>query len=185
MALWDLLQQVGLAPEARSVSILSADGFATDFNLEDIQRFYPSGRFYANLPWVLYPKNASYHDGEVTPGNLQVLVAYVRDGQALDPGRLNRSTDRWVLDGEGPYRVVIPQQIPGAPDRPSNAPDKASQPYPYDEKADHNAGLSVRSAVAIRVNPLPAGTKDFDWREGGWNLVDWGRTVVYGAINQP
>jgi hypothetical protein len=33
------------------------------------------------------------------------------------------------------------------------------------------------------VDPLPVGTTDFNWYEGGWNLVDRAKLVIYGAIN--
>jgi hypothetical protein len=33
------------------------------------------------------------------------------------------------------------------------------------------------------VEPLPSGTTDFSWTEGGWNLVDQARVVIYGAID--
>ncbi len=33
------------------------------------------------------------------------------------------------------------------------------------------------------MEPLPAGTTDFAWTEGGWNLVDKARVVIYGAID--
>ena len=48
---------------------------------------------------------------------------------------------------------------------------------------EHNAGFSARTVTAIRVDPLPAGTTDFNWYEGGWNLVDRAKLVIYGAIN--
>ena len=33
------------------------------------------------------------------------------------------------------------------------------------------------------MEPLPAGTTDFNWYEGGWNLVDHAKLVIYGAID--
>jgi hypothetical protein len=48
---------------------------------------------------------------------------------------------------------------------------------------DHNAGFSARTVAAIRVDPLPDGTSDFNWYEGGWNLVDRAKLVIYGAID--
>jgi hypothetical protein len=182
VALWGLLQAVGLAPEAQSVSVFAPDGFATDFSLEELRQAVPNGRFYSGLPWVTYPAGLSYGDQERLPGELRIMLAYARDGQPLDPGRLAQAGNRWVLEGEGPYRLVVPQVVAGPPDRPSTAPDRNSPPYPFDEKADHNAGRSVRSVVAIRVNPLPPGTKDFNWHEGGWSLVDSGELVLYGAL---
>jgi hypothetical protein len=33
------------------------------------------------------------------------------------------------------------------------------------------------------VDPLPDGTTDLNWYEGGWNLVDKAKLVIYGAIS--
>ncbi len=43
--------------------------------------------------------------------------------------------------------------------------------------------LPLARVAAIRVDPLPDGTTDFDWYEGGWNLVDKAKLVIYGAID--
>jgi hypothetical protein len=40
----------------------------------------------------------------------------------------------------------------------------------------------VRCVVAIRIEPLPAGTTDFNWYEGGWDYIDNQQFVVYGNI---
>ncbi len=52
-----------------------------------------------------------------------------------------------------------------------------------DSNKDHNAGSSARTVSAIRVDPLPVGNTDFNVFEGGWNLVDHGKLVIYGAID--
>ena len=85
------------------------------------------------------------------------------------------------LDGEGPYRLIPPQKIAGSPDRSKNGP-YLKDGWDFDPNKDHNAGSSVKSVTAIRVEPLPAGTTDFAWTEGGWNLVDQARPVIYGDI---
>jgi len=72
--------------------------------------------------------------------------------------------------------------VVGTPDRPSTA-QPLGDGYDYDFNKDHNAGSSVRSVTAIRVEPLPPGTTDFAWTEGGWNLVDQKKLVIYGAID--
>src|SRR5208283_513066 len=69
-----------------------------------------------------------------------------------------------------------------SPDRPANGPC-LNDGWDYDPKKDHNAGSSIRSVAAIRVEPLPSGTTDFQWTEGGWNLVDSARLLIYGNIN--
>jgi hypothetical protein len=111
-----------------------------------------------------------------------MLLAYMRDGDPLTPGKINPTTLK--LDGEGPYRLVPPQKIAGSPDRgckdPPVVPDDG---WNCDNNKNHNAGSSARTVAAIRVDPLPAGTTDLNWYEGGWNLVDKAKLVIYGAIN--
>ena len=36
--------------------------------------------------------------------------------------------------------------------------------------------------MAIRVEPLPEGTTDFNWNEGGWDYVDDGEVLIYGNL---
>jgi hypothetical protein len=79
--------------------------------------------------------------------------------------------------------LVNPQKLSGSPDRPSTATVPVGDGFDYDKNKDHNAGSSVRSVTAIRVEPLPQGTTDFAWTEGGWNLVDQKKIVIYGAID--
>lgn len=87
------------------------------------------------------------------------------------------------LDGEGPFRVVPPQKVPGPPDQSSNYEGNDDIIWPFDASADHNAGYATRSATMIRVDPLPDGTTDIDTLEAGWNYVDEGKIVVYGAVD--
>ena len=114
-----------------------------------------------------------------------MLLGYLRDGDPLTKGKLvpdPANPARLVLDGEGPYRLINPQKIAGRPDRPSTG-DPVGDGLDYDSNKDHNAGSSIRSVAAIRVEPLPAGTTDFKWTDGGWNLVDQSKLVIYGAID--
>ncbi len=146
---------------------------------------YPNGYYYGGLDFVEYGYDPGYPDGFKIPDKLYMLLGYLRDGDPLTKGRLNpdpKNPGRLVLDGEGSYRLLVPQKVPGGPDRPSTAA-AIGDGWDYDANKDHNGGSSVRSVTAIRVEPLPAGTTDFSWTEGGWNLVDQGRLVIYGAIN--
>jgi hypothetical protein len=54
--------------------------------------------------------------------------------------------------------------------------------WPYNNNWDHNAGYSSRSATIIKVEPLPPGTTDINVFEAGWDLLDEGKVVVYGAL---
>ena len=53
--------------------------------------------------------------------------------------------------------------------------------YDYDDEKDHNAGLCVRGLVAVRVNPMPEGYEEFDWKNGGYSLLEKSQIIVYGA----
>ena len=44
---------------------------------------------------------------------------------------------------------------------------------------DHNAGACVRGACVLRVNPLPAGVEEYDWKNG-WPLIADRTIMIYG-----
>ena len=192
----DLLKYAGISKNATQITVFSPDGYSMAFPIDvpdpqtdpatvqyDVMGPYPYGIYYGGLDFVDYgivPQ--CIDDGDHIPDKLYMLLAYMRDGDPLTPGKINPSTLK--LDGEGPYRLVPPQKIAGSPDRgckdPPVVPDDG---WNCDNNKNHNAGSSARTVAAIRVDPLPAGTSDFNWYEGGWNLVDKARLVIYGAIN--
>jgi len=112
-------------------------------------------------------------------GGLKAILAYKREGAYMDAGVLN---DENSLDGEGPFRVVVPQKDPNAPDQSSKSGDQDVK-WPYVEAWDHNAGSCSRSATIIKVEPLPEGMTDIDIYEAGWAYVDQKKIIVYGAID--
>jgi hypothetical protein len=192
----DLLKYAGVRKEATQITVFSPDGFSKTFPIDvadpqadpkniqyDVMGPYPYGTYYEGLDFVDYSFLPRCLDnGDRIPDKLYMLLAYLRDGDPLSPGKINPSTLR--LDGEGPYRLIPPQKIAGRPDR-SCRDTAIGDGWDCDENKDHNAGSSVRTVSAIRVEPLPAGTTDFNVFEGGWNLVDHGRMVIYGAIDPP
>jgi hypothetical protein len=193
----DILKRVRMAPEATQITIFAPDGFSKTFPIDvpdpqtssniayDVNGPYPKGTYYGGLDFVDYPQWPMYLNGQKIPDELRLILAYERGGQPLTIGKLvpdPANPARLVLEGEGPYRLVNPQKIAGGPDRPSTAAP-VGDGWDYDRNKDHNAGSSVRSLTAIRVEPLPPGTTDFKWTEGGWNLVDQGRIVIYGNID--
>jgi hypothetical protein len=133
--------------------------------------------------WCRYdaPSAAGKSNGDpiVNPDGLKLLLAITRDGVNLTPGVLNKQNK---LDGEGPFRVVPPQKLPGPPDQRSTVAGWTGV-WPYDVNADHNAGFSTRTTTIIKVEPLPAGTTDINLLEAGWPYVDDAKIVVYGAID--
>jgi hypothetical protein len=194
----DILKLAGVSSTATQITVFSPDGFSKTFPMKassppnpaniqyDVLGSYPYGYYYGDLDFVDYTFNPGYpYDGFRISEMPYMLLAYNRDGSPLTTGKLipdPANPGRLVLDGEGPYRLVNPQKIAGSPDRPSTAAPEGDG-WDYSASKDHNWGSSVRSVAAIRVDPLPAGTTDFKWTEGGWNLVDNARLVIYGAIS--
>jgi hypothetical protein len=190
----DLLKHAAINKEATQITVYSPDGFSQTFPIDapdpqtdpskvqyDVMGPYPYGRYYGGLDFVDYSIIPGCIDnGERIPDKLYMLLAYMRDGDPLTPGKINPTTLR--LDGEGPYRLIPPQKIAGSPDRGCRE-TPVGDGWDCDNKKEHNAGFSARTVAAIRVDPVPDGTTDFNWYEGGWNLVDRAKLVIYGAIN--
>lgn len=207
----DLLDDAGITDSATGIWVYAPDGWGQDHPLnyvEDISDDYLY-HVYGNMPgqtyqypqatyfydadadvdlnpdygWCEYrsPSCASRSHGDAihVDGGLKAILAYKHDGAYLDSGVLN---DENKLDGEGPFRVVVPQKYVGPPDQSSKSDDQEVI-WPYDELADHNAGSCSRSATIIKVEPLPEGTTDVDILEAGWNFVDQKKIIIYGAID--
>jgi hypothetical protein len=190
----DLLKHAGISKNATQITVFSPDGYSMVFPIDipdpqtnpstvqyDVMGPYPYGTYYRGLNFVDYSIiPGCIDDGDRIPDKLYMLLAYMRDGDPLTTGKINPTTLK--LDGEGPYRLVPPQKIAGSPDRGCKE-NPVGDGWDCDNNKNHNAGSSARTVAAIRVDPLPDGTTDFNWYEGGWDLVDRAKLVVYGAIN--
>lgn len=196
-----LLKSAKMLPSATGIKVYAPDGFSQYHPLHDdpdplmypVFGDYPEALYYYDaeaafselnpLGWCEYtaPSCAGRNHGDLitNENGLKMILAIKRDGEYLTPGVLTVDNK---LDGEGPFRVVPPQKVPGPPDQRSTAADQ-NVVWPFDEPADHNAGFSTRSATIIRVEPLPEGTTDIDTLEAGWEFVDNSKIVVYGAID--
>ncbi len=192
----DLLAAAGVdLAGAAGITVFAPDGYATDYSLDEIRNPFPKGIYYAapgRLPgdaggFVRYPAAgalpAGLEDGKEIPASPWLLLAYERDGKPLDPSSYEKGTGR--LSGEGPYRLVRPMKDlrgdparPGRPDRMQRAP-VFNDGWDFNPGIDHNAGACVRGACVIRVNPMPAGLEEIDWKNG-WPLVAAGKVVIYG-----
>lgn len=196
----DLLNDSGILSSATGITVYAPDGWAqyhpldTDVDplLYHVYGSYPAAQFYYDESaddslnvdgWCNYSSpfvdGLANGDSIEVEGGLKMLLAFARDGFYLEPGELTQSNK---LDGEGPFRVVPPQKAPGPPDQ-SVTSEAQDVLWPFDENADHNAGYATRSATMIKVEPLPAGTTDVDTLEAGWNYVDEGKILLYGAID--
>lgn len=196
VSLLDLLRDAGMVEETTTaVTVYAPDGYYYTYELKPggeyyyIDGTYPQAQFYydeeadkVNDGWCDYsaPSCTGRNHGDpiIVEGGLKLILAYKRDGAYLEPGVLNEENK---LDGEGPFRSVPPQMVPGPPDQSSTAGNQ-DVIWPYDEDADHNAGFSARTVVAIRAEPLPEGTTDFNWYEGGWDYVDDQEVIIYGNL---
>ena len=196
----DLLKDAGILSSASGITVFAPDGWSdyhpldidADPELYHVNGVYPVAYYQYNEQadtalnttdgWCDYgaPSCSGRHhlDSIVNANGLKMLLAFKREGQNLEPGILG---DDNKLSGEGPFRVVPPQKTPSPPDQGSNAANQ-DVVWPYDYDWDHSAGSATRSVTIIRVEPLPEGTTDIDILEAGWQYVDEGKIIVYGAI---
>ena len=200
VALENLIKAIML-DSSKSITVYSPDGYLKKHILNSIDEpslyyvfgTYPPSIFYYDTQadmainpltgWCNYssPSAAARENGDAisNPDGLKMILAFKRDDEYLTPGVLNPQNK---LDGEGPFRVVPPQKVPGPPDQRSTN-SNPSLPWPYDRYADHNAGESVRTVTMIKVEPLPSGTTDINTLEAGWPYVDEKKVIIYGSID--
>ncbi len=204
VAMEDLLEDAGTLASATGIVVFAPDGWSQYHPLEGdpdpllypVRGVYPEAVFHyeeeadaalnPGFGWCTYPPGILDRLACLPPeapipvaGGLRMLLAYARDGGPLAPGELTPDNK---LDGEGPFRVVPPQKIPGPPDQGSTS-DIQDVVWPFDPEADHNAGYSTRTVNAVRVDPLPPGATDIDILEAGWSFVDQKKVLVYGALD--
>lgn len=189
----DLLKDAGVDiddSEFDGITIMAPDGYQKDFSLEQIKKQFPASLYFAGLDnaslgtqcgFVKYPDELP--EGLVDAGPIEdeqwLMLAYERDGLPIQTCNLDVTSGR--LNGEGPFRLILPQSDPGRPDRGSKySPTDCNDGWDFDEAKDHNAGDMVRGVVVIRSNPLPEGYEDFDYQNGGWAYVDNESLIIYG-----
>ncbi|MFZ5572512.1 MAG: GEGP motif-containing diheme protein [Thermodesulfobacteriota bacterium] len=203
-----LLDDAGITSAATNITVYAPDGWSQYHPLEyesspemyhvygnmpnqDYQ--YPPATYSYDLQadvkenptdgWCDYsaPSCAGRANGDSIPvtNGLKAILAILHEGVYLTPGVLTQENK---LDGEGPFRVVVPQKSPNPPDQSSKAANQ-DVIWPYTNGWDHNAGACTRSATIIKISPLPEGTTDINVLESGWNYVDQNKIIVYGAID--
>jgi hypothetical protein len=194
----ELLQAIGVDMGAiTGISVIAPDGFVKDFTIDQINNQYPDGLYKAGLyeggvlaagcGFVNYPPatyTAGLTDGAPLPDQWLTL-GYRRDGGAIDSAYLDPTTGS--IEGEGPYRIIVPQDLGSPPDRGSKFSPSPCQVdgYDYNSSYDHNAGTMVRGVIAIRVNPMPEGYEEFDYMNGGWAYIDTKEVIIYGQGVNP
>lgn len=178
---------------ATGITIFAPDGYNTDYTVEDVSGSFPKPYFYTapgtiqdkEKMLVRYPEKipSGILDGNEIPIIPWLLLAFEREGKPLELAQYEKGTGR--MAGEGPYRLIKPQRDvtgdmakPGRPDR-SIKSKVFGDGWDFDKGLDHNAGACVRGATVIRVNPMPVGFEEYDWKNG-WQLVAGKKIVVFG-----
>lgn len=178
---------------ATGITVFAPDGYSTDYAIDDISGPFPKPYFYAapgtikdkERIFVHYPDKipSGVLDGKEIPMTPWLFLAFERDGKPLDIAQYEKGTGR--LAGEGPYRLIKPQRNlagdtskPGRPDR-SVKSKTYGDGWDFDKALDHNAGSCVRGTTVIRINPMPAGFEEYDWKNG-WPLVEEKKIVIFG-----
>ena len=187
---WAMLQGMGIAASATSVDFLSADGYERTYTVEELKKSWPQGAPVMGLGssdigacgWVHY--NVPGLEGGKPLAPSPIMIAFEENGQPLKPSSLDPATGRIV--GQAPMRVVVPQSEISGPDLSQTADPSCASKVPeaarFHEAYDHNGGKSSFAIVAIRVKPLPKGTRDADWQTGALSRLTTGEVMVFGAL---
>lgn len=187
----DVLEAAGLSDKAESVDVISLDGYMATFSIAQLRRSYPQAAPVFGLGketlgecgWVRYEAR-NLKEGVPLP-DADVLLTFEIGGQKYQPASINQESR---LVGSGPFRVVAPQmRKPGIPDISSRASDACVQKVPekfhFNRDYEKNSDYCVKAVIAIRINPMPAGTMDIDWPKHAEKAIAESSIVVFGALN--
>ena len=56
------------------------------------------------------------------------------------------------------------------------------QEHRFNDSYDHNGGRSSFAIIAIRVHPMPKGTRDFEWEKVRDQFVAEEKLAIFGAL---
>jgi hypothetical protein len=190
---FELLQAVGIADAADSVDFISLDGYERTHTIDELKRIWRQGSPVLGLGkedlgpcgWVNY--NATGLDAGKALPPMNILLAFEENGKKLENARFDSETGR--INGTGPFRLIVPQSQISPPDMgqyaDASCQNKVAEPYRFHEAYDHNGGKSPFAIVAVRVNPLPKGTRDFEWEKLREQFVAGEKIVFFGALTSP
>lgn len=188
--LGDVLQAVGMLPSAETVDLLAADGYERSFMVGEIRQAWPQGRPALGLGradlgscgWVAY--DVAGLDAAKPLPDAWILMASAENGRRFDTARFDPSSGRLV--GRGPLRAIVPQFRPAPPDLPqfadASCPSRVAAEYHFHDAYDHNAGASVAAIVAVRIRPLPKGTRDVNWQAQAPQSLAKEEITFFGAL---
>jgi hypothetical protein len=187
---YEVLQAAGIAESADSVDFISLDGYERTHTIEELKKQWPQGapvmglgnRELGPCGWVNYL--ASGLDANTPLAAAAILFAFEENGRKLDTAGMDPQTGRIV--GAGPLRLIVPQSRISPPDLGQRAdPSCASriaEAYRFHEDYDHNGGKCSSAIIAVRVHPLPKGTRDYAWETVREQFISGEKIVLFGAL---
>ncbi len=188
--LYELLEKTGISQKATSVDIISIDGYMKSFSIAQLKKRHKQSAPVFGLDketlgecgWVKYNSPSIKKGVPLPPAEIMLTTAV--NGAAYGSAGPNEKGGMRV---DGPFRVTSPQLYsPGIPDIGLTASAECSGALPekfrYHVEYEKNSDYCVKSVIAIRVNPLPAGTRDFDWQKDAMKYISEKRIAIYGAI---
>ena len=189
---YELLQAVGITSAADSVDFISLDGYETTFTIDELRKQWPQGAPVTGLGkelgscgWVNY--NAPGLDAKKALPAASIMFAFEENLRKLEPAGMDPESGR--IRGVGPVRLIVPQFRISAPDLGQTADKscsgKVGEQYRFHEEYDHNGGKCSFAIIAVRVNPLPKGTRDFEWETVREQFISGGKIVFFGALKTP
>jgi hypothetical protein len=187
---FDLLQAIGITADAVSVDFISLDGYERTQTVEELKKTWPQGAPAMGLGkdqlgacgWVNYI--APGLEAGKTLSAVNILFAFEENRKKLITAKMDSETGR--IEGAGPIRLIVPQSRISPPDLGQRADPscatKVGEPYRFHEEYDHNGGKCSSAIIAVRVHPLPKGTRDFEWETVRDQFIADEKIVFFGAL---
>jgi hypothetical protein len=113
-----------------------------------------------------------------------ILFAFEENRKKLETARFDPETGR--VTGAGPLRLIVPQSRISPPDLGQRADPacgtKVAELHRFHEDYDHNGGKCSFAIIAVRVHPLPKGTRDYEWETVREQFIANEKVVFFGAL---
>ncbi len=190
--LLDLLNAAGMDKKADSVDVISVDGYIKTFKIDELKKTYKQAAPVFGLGvkelgacgWTHYNSKKLTAGKPLPPAN--IILAFEENGKPMEKTILDTGSGKII--GDGPYRVITPQTKLDPPDLPQFIDPSCTPKVPdankFHEGYDHNSGNAARAVVALRINPIPKGTQDFDLSKKSWDYIKGRKIVIFGTLRE-